>query len=334
MLVKKPAILCSSYHSFHSLCGPSHQVNTSSPPPSTYRSSSRRKRNRRPCTHRRGYATLIDDFSHGLVWPELANAKAVPTPYQIFNQKKGAPYCKRRFYDLVKLYHPDRNGHDKTPSSTSGLPHDLKLERYRLIVAANDILSDPVKRTAYDRYGAGWNGQPEVRGSWSHRNERQAGKGFAGGFWGGGPGDPSPHQNATWEDWERWYQRDSKSHQRPQFFGNGTFLSLVVVFAALGGFGQATRAENFSTSMIERRDQVHDQSSRDLIRRRKGAPNSSGQRDERIQSFLRMRDPVGFGITDPVEDNYRRLLPEPEVCSSGDIKDRQMAIYHSRDKGE
>ena len=40
-------------------------------------------------------------------WPTALN----PTPYDIFGHPKDAPYSKHRFYELVKLYHPDRHSH-------------------------------------------------------------------------------------------------------------------------------------------------------------------------------------------------------------------------------
>jgi hypothetical protein len=55
-----------------------------------------------------------------------------------------------------------------------------------------------------------------------------------------------------------------------------------------------------------------------------------GSREERIESFLRQRDPVGHGVIDPKEESYRKLLPAPEVCSSEDIKSRPMSIYHKK----
>jgi len=254
----------------------------------------------------------------GLRWPEVTSANAIPSPYQIFNQKKGSPYSKRRFYELVKLYHPDRHDHE---SSTDGLTYAMKLERYRLVVAANDILSDPVKRGAYDCYGAGWNGQPEVTGP---RDTAEWGNGNGRG-WSGGPGGPS--QNATWEDWERWYQRDAKGTQEPRFISNSAFVGLIITFAALGGVGQATRVGNYSMSFIEQRDALHDNISKDLTRRRKETTTGFGSREERIHSFLKQRDPDGYGVIDLRDESYRKLLPAPEVCSSKDIKERRIGIY-------
>lgn len=261
----------------------------------------------------------------GLRWPEVTAANTIPTPYQIFNQKKGSPYSKQRFYELVKLYHPDRHDLD---ISIYGLSYDTKLERYRLVVAANDILSDPVRRGAYDTYGAGWNGQPDVNGPRSSSDPDSPWRSYSGQGWGGGPRGPS--QNATWEDWERWYQRDAKGPQEPRFVSNGAFVGIIVLFATLGGVGQATRVGNYSMSFLEQRDALHDSVSKDLIRRRKEATNIFNSKEERIQSFLKQRDPAGYGVTDPREESYRKLMPTPELCSREDIKGRRMHVYQQK----
>jgi hypothetical protein len=100
-------------------------------------------------------------------------------------------------------------------------------------------------------------------------------------------------------------------------------VSLVVIFAALGGIGQATRVGNYSMSFLEQRDALHDNISKDLIRRRKETTSAFNSREERIESFLRHRDPIGYGMTDRRVSGYRKLLP-PEICSSEDIKGRSM----------
>ena len=92
------------------------------------------------------------------------------------------------------------------------------------------------------------------------------------------------------------------------------------MFAALGGVGQATRVGNYSMSFIEQRDALHDNISKDLMRRRRETTNAFGSREERIHQFLKQRDPYGDGIGSPKEESYRRLLPAPEVCSSENNK--------------
>jgi curved DNA-binding protein CbpA len=247
----------------------------------------------------------------------VTSTNTIPTPYQIFNQKKGAPYSKKRFYELVKYYHPDR--YDQH-SSTAGLSYETKLERYRLIVAANELLSCPVKRGAYDTYGAGWNGMPDVLHPRDANNDSTKWGAYNGAGWGGGPRGPS--QNATWEDWEKWYQRDAGGPQKPTYVSNSAFVSLVVVIAALGGIGQATRAGNNGASFIEQTDALHHKISQDLMRRRRETANAYGK-EERIHHFIKQRDAHGvaaFKEPSPKEEKYRKLMPRIDVCSSEDVK--------------
>ncbi|CAD6443251.1 44f33426-18e2-4931-9da6-0c5aa11a868c [Sclerotinia trifoliorum] len=303
-MLKKSAILLSSCSNLQCFYASSHISTTSLSYPFT-------SQNHQPqyLFQRRKYAIISDGRSAnqhgGLRWPELTSAHAVPTPYQIFNQKKGSPYSKRRFYELVKLYHPDKHGID----TNDGLDYDTKLSRYRLIIAANDILSNPIKRSAYDTYGAGWNGCPDVL---DPRDRHGDNRGWA------GPGGPA--QNATWEDWERWYKRDAKGQQEPQFLSNGAFVLLIAIFVVVGGLGQLTRLDNYSMKFLEQRDTLHDKMSKDLRQRRKETKYEFGSREERIHSFLRQRQ-------DPLEETYRKLLPNPEVCSSKDIKQRSIVVY-------
>lgn len=74
---------------------------------------------------------------------------------------------------------------------------------------------------------------------------------------------------------------------------NSTFVWLIVVFATLGGIGQATRASKASANFVEQRDALHDRSSKDLMARRR-ASTQCGSREERIEEFLKHRDPIGY----------------------------------------
>ena len=198
-----------------------------------------------------------------------------PTPYEIFDQQKGSLYSKARFYELVKLYHPDRHHH----TAHHDIPHTTKLERYRLVVAANDILSDPAKRRAYDLYGAGWAAQP---GS-AHEMHRAADRG-----WRQEPGSPS--RNATWEDWERWSgERDERNgkKQEPLYTSNGGLVGVIVLFIFIGTWGRATYMGllGHQVEMAERR---HDIISQEVRRRQDG--NAFLTRDQRVESFLGQRE--------------------------------------------
>ncbi|OCL06051.1 hypothetical protein AOQ84DRAFT_85833, partial [Glonium stellatum] len=110
---------------------------------------------RRPQHH----STRSGNGSDDLAWPTATPPHAIPTPYQILALRHDEPYTKQRFYALVKLYHPDRHHHHYSSDSSraiASLPRSTRLERYRLLVAAHTLLSDPAKRRAYDRHGIGW----------------------------------------------------------------------------------------------------------------------------------------------------------------------------------
>ncbi|KAK7529975.1 uncharacterized protein J3D65DRAFT_164800 [Phyllosticta citribraziliensis] len=299
MLLKKPTVLLCSYNCLNSL-----SVN---PQISSTSSTHNRRRPRPHPTWARAYADIAADhgaFAKGhdaFPWPKTFGTAREPTPYEILSLRKGAPYSKRRFFELVKIYHPDR----PTPLHVDpeACPEATRLERYRLVVAAHDILSDPVKRSAYDRFGAGWGAMRSITVPDYDRPQWKPGQ--------------DPTANATWEDWERWYSRDEKSEQHPLFVSNGAFVAFIVMFAALGGIAQVTRAGNFGHTLVERREMVHSQTSKDLRRVKQDA--ITGDRGAKLQSFLRHRD-----AETRTDEAYRRLLPNPEVCSSEMVQGRDV----------
>ncbi len=173
------------------------------------------------------------------------------------------------------MYHPDRH-HHLAPSDT--LSHAVRLERYRLVVAANDILGDPTKRRAYDLYGSGWAGKLGID---NHNRELDR-------AWRRRPGNAS--MNATWEDWERWYQeRDGeKKEQRPLYMSNELFVAVICVLAIVGSMGQARRASTHGLNIVEMHDQKHEAID-NVMRQRQGAL-ARLDRHERVESFLRQRE--------------------------------------------
>ncbi|CRK36032.1 hypothetical protein BN1708_006890 [Verticillium longisporum] len=81
-----------------------------------------------PLASQRSYATAHDSHAAHHRWPSHSN----PTPYDIFAIDKATPYTKARFYELVKLYHPDthpREGGHAAPRGLTGLPVAVRLER-------------------------------------------------------------------------------------------------------------------------------------------------------------------------------------------------------------
>ena len=248
-----------------------------------------------PARQCRLYASVHDDkphqrekgsFSNHPPWPTSAK----PTPYEILGLAKGAPYNKARYFQLAKLYHPDR----RQQTADDGIPHPKKLERYRLVVDANEVLSSPQKKRMYDLYGFGWDSEldPQIQ----HRQADRA--------WRQQPGNAS--MNATWEDWERWRQaRDGTGEKQEQAFAsNSAFLGIIAVFLIVGAWSQMTRAGTHSATFLEMRDQQDAAISKELRERR--SRRMATDREGRIDNFLRQRefekwthDPPGHGLPAP-----------------------------------
>ncbi|KAK0729495.1 hypothetical protein B0H67DRAFT_445834, partial [Lasiosphaeris hirsuta] len=208
-------------------------------------------------------------------WP----VSPYPTPYEIFDQSKTAPYSKGRFYELVKQYHPDR--HHQT--SHDGIPHQTKLERYRLIVAANNILSDPERRRLYDRYGTGWEGETaNIR-----TRCRAADK-----AWRQQPGNAS--MNATWEDWERWHDRREGKKQEPLYMSNAGVVGIIALFALIGGYGHVSRAGTHSATLLDMRD--HQQASISKIMQERQSQMAGLDKRGRVEVFLKQREGWGYDL--------------------------------------
>ncbi|KAI1803242.1 hypothetical protein F4811DRAFT_355563 [Daldinia bambusicola] len=235
-------------------------------------------------SRQRSYASVSNgpekpsSASNEHAWPNSPQ----PTPYEIFDQHKSAPYSKAKFYELVKIYHPDRHHH----VSPHRLSHSTRLERYRLVVAANQILSDPSKRRAYDLYGTGWGGIRSVENVYRAADRS----------WRDVPGNPS--MNATWEDWERWYnERDGKKEkQQPVYMSNQLFVGVLCMFVVVGSMGQARRANSNTTNFVEMREQSHASISHDM--RLRQVQQASLDRHERIEHFLRQREEWAFAATE------------------------------------
>lgn len=101
---------------------------------------SKRRRYTEPSswTSARGYATVRDSgrtyFRDNMNWPCTKSASYdttpfVPSPYEIFDMHRSGAYGKQtklKYYELVKIYHPDRNG-----ASCEGVSQVERLERVR-----------------------------------------------------------------------------------------------------------------------------------------------------------------------------------------------------------
>lgn len=242
----------------------------------------------------RSYATVSDASGHQDSWPKSHSF----TPYEVFDIPRNAAYTKTRYYDLVKLYHPDRH--------SAGITPEVRLHRYKIVVAAHEILSDPVKRAAYDKFGTGWH--------YASRPDPTAGP-----F---GP-DVDIYANATWEDWERWNNRHNGKQQN--IVDHRTFTRLVILLALFGGAVQASWMGQMNTGYEERLREVSEDSMRFLSERRQSAVNQMPSNDARVQSFLIRRDPTGSGLKDDEHPVYQREL-HPKQGAKKLAGERQSAL--------
>ncbi|KAL8656621.1 MAG: hypothetical protein Q9210_000159 [Variospora velana] len=174
------------------------------------------------------------------------------------------------------------------------------MKRYRLVVAANDILSDPSRRRAYDLFGAGWSTHPDNGGSAcsSDHTTRQR--------WSGFHDNNSPAGNATWEDWEKWHQRNSRGAQAPVYTSNGGFVSLVAFVVALSAMSQASRVDEHQQYFADRIELVHNDCHENIQRRKDGTKELSSA-DLAILRFMRSREQGGTN-TYVIGAGPRRIL--------------------------
>ncbi|KAF7196149.1 J domain-containing protein 1 [Pseudocercospora fuligena] len=327
MIIKRSSLLAANHlQSFH--------ASLSAAQSSTSPSSRQQRQGTRPAQCLRyGYATVAGDSSSNghsepaekpeseHVWPEPHKGQKSPTPYQIFDLKHDGKYSKAQYYKLVKLYHPDLHGNGKSKDDPV---HQLKMERYRLIVAAHNILSDPTKRSAYDRFGAGWNGKAEVgsRDTWAKPSPYHPAGPFSQSWH--DPNDPV-WQNATWEDWERWRQhRDSggRTKSAPVYMANSYFLAVVVALAIIGSSLNGKRASEAGSYLVEQRDIVHDRAAKELRKVRQEASGMTNRQD-RIDFFIRQREAtLGTGDYQALrEEKANRVLKDREICASDNISE-------------
>lgn len=252
----------------------------------------------------RGFADVRSDCSKRssahLPWPDLKSPAAIPTPYEIFHLDQNAIYSKQQFYELVKVYHPDRNHTEPSMSDDSSLSNDVRIERYRLVVAANEILSDPVKRSAYDTYGLGWGkniekSHPEYDSKHYYRTK-----------WSGFYADDSPMKNATWEDWERWYQRHNREKQDSMYISNATFLSMAIALTSLMAVLQAKTMGATASASPTRFEIMTGECNKNLQDRRTTSCESDGKHHT-LQMFLESRAPHTDGVLEPRNDVSTKL---------------------------
>ncbi|KAJ5804554.1 uncharacterized protein N7518_000857 [Penicillium psychrosexuale] len=242
----------------------------------------------------RNYATATEFPHQNYSWPSNPSF----TPYDVLNLPRTGKYSKRNYYDLVKIYHPDRPLHDHPLFNQ--LTAESRLQRYRIVVDAHDLLSDPIKRAAYDRNGTGW-----IHAGLDTTMDRNS-------------HGPNIYANATWEDWEDWHNR----HQGPQqhVVDQRTFSRLVILLVLFAGALQASWISQMNSGYTDRLREVNEKSARVLRDRRDSTVKQMNSNDARVQGFLIRRDPTGSGLKDIEQPIYQRELnPRSGLDESSDV---------------
>ncbi|OJI84638.1 hypothetical protein ASPTUDRAFT_40652 [Aspergillus tubingensis CBS 134.48] len=232
--------------------------------------------------------------SSPLSWPSTADEL---TPYHILGLQPGDPYRKSAFYERVKLYHPDR--HRAVPSA---LTPTVRASRYRMVVAAHELLSDPHKRQAYDRWGVGWKWGVVAGPQKTAGGARQTYT-YAYNNSGYGPGSSDSNYNNTTD----------RVPPALRFICTRSGLLLVVVIFVF--LQSCLFIVQYNKAQL-RAWQVHQQCQRLLERRRTRAGDLAGLPETQLERFLLNRGPRAIGPTGKEGDVYRGMLP---TCAHGPV---------------
>ncbi|KAG5357239.1 J domain-containing protein 1 [Yarrowia sp. C11] len=233
-----------------------------------------------------------------------------PSPYEIFgmgphnlNQKA----LKREYYILAKKYHPDSNGSNE---ETAGLSKEVKDARFRKISNAYEILKNPSRRHAYDRFGQGWEGgRPGPYGAdgatsnlYNQASTATAGHGprystHSDGFWGA----------SGWQDYEDLRNHSSKAKQNE----NTTIIGMaLVVVAVVVTYLQIKRIIDVMEDQYFRVKEQNKKLEDSLFWARNNYGFAQGK-DDRVSRFLVMRrnslaEEGDYMEAQLSEDNWRR----------------------------
>ncbi|KZZ94567.1 Heat shock protein DnaJ [Ascosphaera apis ARSEF 7405] len=259
------------------------------------------------------------ESSHGdHVWPTAPNI----TPYDVLNQSSSGTYSKGKYFELVKLYHPDLPVAEHP--ACKNISQEERLRRYHLIVAAHEILSDPSKRRAFDTFGDNWYNRTELFGNDARKFAEKHRKA-------NGP-DPSVYRNATWEDWQRYYQRHGRSptpeEDADTEVPGQSFRSFLLTIVLIMGVTQALTFGVWSTNDAKSKE-YSARNAQFLEQRKRNTLVEAVSHDDRIKNFLVSRDPTGSGLKDDEQETYKQTLgTQGNMLSISDVNKMEEIRHH------
>ncbi|KAI5288892.1 hypothetical protein KEM54_004725 [Ascosphaera aggregata] len=223
------------------------------------------------------------------VWPTTPNF----TPYDVLNQSTSGTYSKSTYFELVKLYHPDLlcNEHP----ACKGISEDERLRRYHLIVAAHEILSDPSKRRAFDQFGDNWYSRTELFGKdakrWTEKHQKA------------NASNPFVYRNGTWEDWQRYYQRNgqNRSSEEGTEVSAQSFRSFILTVVLIMGVTQVLTLGIWSQNDVKAKE-FSLRNAQFLEQRKRNTLVEAVSHHDRVKNFLIARDPRGSGLKEDERD--------------------------------
>lgn len=224
-----------------------------------------------------------------LSWP----AHPFPTPYEIFHIDQAASQSeiKRRYYELVKIYHPDKLP-NPTPSEN---------ERFHKIVAANDLLCDRAKRSAFDMYGVGWQWTGQGRHPRVYAGQMPGSR-----FDRYNKNRRSDHQETT--QWDNFYPGNRDQEGETRYTSNTNFFGFLVFLSTLGAVIQAARLGRASAEINERADKQHFITARDLAESRRLAKDLGKEERKRLFLAHRSGDATGYAFDEASRQDQRPEL--------------------------
>lgn len=250
----------------------------------------------------RSFATHAGDGESHIFdskWPK----DTTPTPYSVFGfTEKTAvdrKQLKKRYHELVKLYHPDISDNikiTKTPKAEDVMSQTEKLMRFKIVTNAYEILRDESKKRLYDHTLSGW--------SYGPQGARATTRGYQYANTHGYKSNASyAYYNAgTWEDLH------NLNHERPKFDPWTAFIWICGLIICFEGTALLSRVED----SIVGNHFTQEQTENDLVQSR---VNYGLETDKftRLRRFLWFR---AFGLYRSKEELDREAIKNERLVQS------------------